>query len=374
MKKLRIAHITLSMGVGGIESLILNLCESMEGENLHFTVVCLDEGGQLLQRVKDIGAEAIVMERKPGLDVGLIFELVSLFRRRKFDVIHSHNQACAFYAGIAAFLARVPVSVVTEHSRHNTGDHLVRKLEKKFISMLVHTWVTVSNELAEKAVAEDLLAERKIKVIVNGVKLQQGLRHNEDVIRELGGKFNLEQKIIIVMVARLVPIKNHDMMLDALVTLNQDDDRYILLLVGDGPCRETLELKTHDMNLFSNVMFLGHRKDITKILSCADVFVLCSHSEGLPLALLEASSVGVPVVITEPSNGAGFISDGLNGRVVKQASVPLAGAIRACIEASDDSSAMAAVARTKVVREYSLEKTVQQYKDLYLSLLSRTGR
>ena len=121
------------------------------------------------------------------------------------------------------------------------------------------------------------------------------------------------------------------------------------------------------LGLNSNVLFLGHRTDIAEILSNINVFVLCSHSEGLPLALLEAGSVGVPVVLTDTSNKAGLIKHKESGLVVEKTASALAKGIRQSLEQPEKAKEMARILKKSVQEDYSLDKSNSTCKDRAVS-------
>jgi glycosyltransferase involved in cell wall biosynthesis len=369
---IKVAHVTLSMGTGGIEKLILDLCKYSDKANFNVSVICLDSPGDLYNELEPNGIAGLVEQRKPGFDFSLIKRLIHLFKEKKIDVVHSHNQACAFYAGIAAFMARVPVSVVTEHSRNYINNNLTRMTEKYIISMLSSKWVNVSKELALYTIKLDNVNNNKVKVIVNGVDCIKCLNPDQNIVNRIRQENNLSKdNKIIVMVARLDKIKNHDLMIDSLNLLVKDIKETRLLIVGDGECRNDLNNKVHQLGLSKEVIFLGLSKNIPEILALSDVFVLCSHSEGLPLSLLEASAAKVPVVITENSNGAQFIKNMEKGIVVKDDAISLAAGIKECFKNYDQALKMSSNAHIDVVNNYSLKNTVKEYENLYFELLKR---
>lgn len=370
----KVLHVTLSMGTGGIENLILDLCRYADRDRFQPAVLCLDEAGDLFEELAAMGVPGYLEKRVPGLDWRLIGRLASLFRKRAFDVVHCHNQASAFYAGTAAFLARVPACVITEHSRNYIHERTIRRMEKRVICSLLDTWVNVSHELAQKSREDDGLPEAKLEVILNGVDCERFSRPDPKVVQEIRAANNLEpQDRVLVMVARLVPIKNHELMLGALQLLGSDLGNVKLLLVGDGERREALQGKVRELGLAGRVIFLGMNRNIPELLALSDLFVLCSHSEGLPLSLLEASAAKVPVVITENSNCANFIRNLENGIVVKDDAASLAQGISASLTNVARSAELSWRAQKDVEEKFSLKCTVQRYQELYSRLLMQRG-
>ena len=369
-KIIKVAHITLSMATGGIEKLILNLCQRTNYKEFSPAVVCLDYGGELVASLHHNNIPCFIFKRRAGFDWRLILCLVRLFRDEQFDIIHSHNQASLFYAGIAAKIARCPVLLVTEHSRHHIDLKFFRRVEKRVLSLFTNKWVTVNDELAHLSKKREGIASNKIKVVPNGIDIVQfkgGAESRRDELRSAYGIMPSEK--VLIMVARLNYIKNHSMLIDSLKFLERSHGSLKVLLVGDGECREEISQKICNNGLEHNVLLLGTQDNIPEILSISDVFVLCSLSEGLPLSLLEASAAGVPIVIADTANRAGFISHKKNGIIVENTPEDLANGIRYCLDNESDVNRMASVAREQVVHDFSLRSTIACYEDIYQELL-----
>ena len=372
--KIHIAHITLSMGTGGQEKVIVDLVRHMDKDKYKFTIGCIDSGGDLLSQIEQDGHNNFITGRKPGFDVSLIFKLVKLFKQNHVHIVHTHNQAAHFYAGIAAKLARVPVLITTEHSRHNTDKYLRRKIEKLFLYLLTDQWVFVSNEMAEKSLKVDRLPLKKSSTINNGIdidkynKTQHSIKRKNRLLSELKITDN---EFIIIMVARLHPIKNHSLLLKAFALIKHTIPRVRLLLVGDGECRRDLEILAGQLNIIGNIDFLGVRDDVSDILSISNLFVLCSKSEGLPLSLLEASAAGVPVIITKSANKSGYIKHLYNGIEVFGSAQSIADGITYTINNRELTCDMAAKNYTIVDKMFSLKLMLKQYRKLYNNLLNR---
>ncbi|HID70234.1 MAG TPA: glycosyltransferase [Desulfobacterales bacterium] len=376
---LKIAHITLTMrdGGGGLESLIVNMARSMDPELYSVTVGCLDHGGSLLNHIHGMNYDSFVTGRRPGIDWKLIFKLARIFTKRKFQIVHSHNQTAHFYAGIAAKLARVPVIVITEHSRHNTELLWRRKLEKRLLYGITDKWVVVSKELAEQSMQEDGLGKSKLQVIRNGVEFthynngqHMDVQQREQIKKQLDLPENSQ---IIIMVARLHPIKNHTLFLDTFAIINDKLPDVHVLFVGDGECRGALIQQSKKLNLENKIHFLGFQENVAELLGISDVFVLCSKTEGLPVSLLEACAAQVPVVITRPSNKAGLIKNKLNGIEVSDNPDDLADGLATILTNPEDAAEMALKSSKQVKKEFSLARMTREYENVYMDLLTEKG-
>jgi len=371
-KPIKVAHITLSMNTGGIEKFIVNVIKSLN-DAYDFTVGCLDSGGPLLKEVEGLGHKSFVLNRRPGFDWKLLFNLIRIFRREKFDLIHTHNEAAHFYGGLAAKLAGVPCLITTEHSRHDLDERLRRRVEKRFLALLTNNWITVSSVLADAAITKDGLSSEKVSVITNGIDINQFSRFNDDKYCKILKK-NIgipEDVSVVTMVARLHPIKNHAMLLKGIGSNEKLQEKVHVLFIGDGEMRKNLLKLSAQLHLTVRVHFLGIRKDVPELLSISDVFVLCSLSEGLPLSLLEAMAAKVPVVITKSANRAFLVIHDKNGTVVENSPEALAQGIIDTLSNKQHSLLLVQNGFELVNRKFSLAIMAAAYKEIYTNFLQK---
>lgn len=370
---IKVVHITLSMDIGGIEKLIADMVGLLDQKKFSITVGCLDSGGCLLKEIQNSGVQSFITGRRPGLDFRLIIRLARIFSRMEPHIVHAHNQAALFYSGLAARLAKIPVVIVTEHSRHNSDRYRRRQIEKRLLSKITSKWVTVSEELAKLAISRDKLPHHKIKVIRNGIDVNRFGRSIPTNIGLFKENLGIPKKAkIIITVSRLHPVKNHALILDAFAAVKKCLLDTHLVIVGDGECRAILEEQTLKLKLQDSVHFLGVRKDIPYLLNMSNVFVLASLTEGLPLSLIEACAAKVPVVITDTANQADFIKSNYTGIVTQATKVALAKGILTALKEEGSCKEMALRARRQVMEKYSLDAMVREYEKLYIKLLSKS--
>lgn len=407
LKKLRLAHVTLSMGYGGIEQCILHLAGGLDHRVFDTCVGCLDYEGELFESLRRLDVFTFSETRRPGLDWRLIYRLVLFFRKERFHIVHTHNQAAHFYAGLAARLARVPILITTEHSRHHIAAAKRRIWEKKFLYSFTDQWVTVSESLAASCIHSDGLKDTRLSVILNGIPIAGAACKEEFFLTHSKAKEALgvpgDAKIII-MVARLVPVKNHALLLRSFAhgikqelekrtgpemengsdqeskkVLSQKTARGTfnkahILLAGTGEEQNRLQALSDRLGIRDRVHFLGNRQDIPELLKISDMFVLCSFSEGLPLSLLEAAAARVPVLITTTANRAGFIQHRENGMVVHPEIPAFSKALADFLSPLNQQNAVMAEKSLEMVKSnFSLATMTTTYEQLYLSLARQKG-
>lgn len=374
--KVKLLHLTLSMETGGIEHCICNICDGIDKKKYDITVGCLDSGGTLLKFIQELKCDTFIERRAPGLDWKLISRLVQRFRAQKYHIVHTHNQAAHFYGGIAARLAGVPVVITSEHSRHNIDLSQNRILEKKFLYKISDQWVLVSEALYGQSVYKDKLNPIKLTVIQNGIDIQK-FKKGSIFSPCVGVKKKAlslpENSKVLIMVARLHPIKNHEMLLDAYALKRDKLYNLHILFAGEGECSDHLKSRASELNISDHIHFLGDRQDINELLWLSDAFLLCSHSEGFPLSLIESAAAMVPVIITRASNKANFIQDGFNGVVIEHNKKALADSLIHLIDDHNNLKEMAVRGFDVVKEKYSVESMTDAYDELYTKLLTKKG-
>lgn len=365
-------HLTPSMGHGGIEHIIASLAIQLK-KSYRTSVCCLDNIGHVGDILRDQKkVEVFCLDRKPGTDYRLIYNLARLLKDKSIDILHMHNEAALFYGAISAFIARTPVTIATEHSRHFIDEKPIRSIEKHCMSWLVDQIVCVSDELKEKSISMDKVKRTKLRTIMNGVNVQfiASKRLLSTKVRlELG---ILEQQVVIGTVARLHPVKNQHLLLHAFAKLCADGMDSRLMFVGDGPLRRNLQELAHLLQVNEKVIFLGNRSDIAELLAAMDIFVLCSFTEGVPLTILEAMSAGLPVIATNVGVNSKLITNGQNGIIVPSNDLEsLQEAICALMKDSHLRQRMGQKALKKAIQNFDQKNMIANYDSLYSSLLRK---
>ena len=155
---------------------------------------------------------------------------------------------------------------------------------------------------------------RRISVIYNGIR---GVDPDMDAVKQARVESSLEpEHFVFGTVSRLDTIKNQTLLINAFAKVHANHPETRLLLVGDGPERETLESLTADLKLEDVIVFTGFRSNPEPWFGVIDAFVLCSLSEGTSMTLLEAQSARLPCIVTAVGGNTEIITDDQNGLVV----------------------------------------------------------
>ena len=176
-----------------------------------------------------------------------------------------------------------------------------------------------------------------------------------------------DDDIAIGIVARLVPVKNHSMLLRAAAPLLKDGSVPAkVVIVGDGSERAALESLSAELGISGRVIFLGERRDTEKLLNAMDVYVLSSISEGMNLTLLEAMSAALPVVATDVGGNGELVENGISGHLVNLGDIDaMTNRLREFALSPRLRREMGAAGRESIIRRFDERVMIGHYLKLY---------
>jgi glycosyltransferase involved in cell wall biosynthesis len=292
--------------------------------------------------------------------------LAAGFRRHAVALAHSHEFSMAVYGAWAARRAGVQHIITMHGSRYYAG-RLRRRLAMRAAIAASGRTVAVSNRLAGD-LSRDLWVRRpRIATVHNGVR--EVAPGRATLVDELG---LAARDRLAVSVGNLYPVKGHQHLVDALALLSERHPNLHLAIAGRGKLEPALAARAREKGVADRVHLLGLRSDIADVLASADVFVLPSLSEGLPLALLEAMLAGRAIVASDVGEIRTALAQGEAG-VLVEAGDPgaLARALDRLLRDSEYAHRLAETASCRVRSEYAISRMVGRYREIYEEVLAR---
>ncbi len=360
---MNVLHIVLALNVGGLERFVLDLAK-IHSSSINPVIVCLDSKGVLGEMHHPCGI--IQLNKKSGFDLSAILRLARIVKKHDIDIIHTHNPAPHVYGTLLSVLCRKPLI----HTRHGRNyPHSKKRIRLNWLcSLFTYRLVAVSSDAAEVSRKIDKVSPRKLAVILNGIDTAQ-------YFNPLGGrKEETDRPVRIGIVARLSPEKNHLALIKACRILQGQAIPFQLVIVGDGPLRQSLESEVAKLGLERQVSFLGVRHDIADILKTFDIFALSSHTEGISLTLLEAMASGLPTVATRVGGNSEVVEDGKTGFLVPPDSPEdLADKLKSLIDDKGLRMRMGLEGQRRVNQNFSILAAAEEYLALYKSALRSPG-
>ncbi len=363
-----IIHITHSLNIGGLEVLLLEFLKRIDREKYNPIVCTFSKNGTLIREFQDIGIPVKIVEKRNGIDYTLSMRLATIFKKNKIDLIHTHNIAAWLYATIAKVIARVPHIVHTEHS-NVPSDNKRLFIVEKYLARYTDTIIADSERVAEHLIDRQGIPSEKVVIILNGIDIEK-YQVRIDISKKKEEIGLNQHDLVIGIVARLVPVKNHMCLLKAFSLLRKRLENIKLVIVGDGELRGDLERYVRDNELSKEVFFLGSRRDIPELLKIFDLFVLPSHSEGLSITLIEAMASGIPIVATDVGGNREVIGNNEAGILIPPDSVEsLFKAMMVILTHRDRAEKMGRVGIQRARSLFSLSQMTRKYEQIYENLL-----
>lgn len=295
---MKVLHLNAGVETGGGMVHILDLLQHFEQADV---TLGLFEKGLIYDKAIEMGIKVVLFHQRSRVDFTLLQKMIRLIDQEKLDIVHSHGPRANFYG---CFLKRKRPRIkwiITVHSnpRH---DFLGKGLFGKVFTIL-HLWalkqpdhfLAISNRFKDLLLSEGV-EEGRITTIYNGIDFSK----TQDFSSVSRSDLNIrEDDFLIIMVARLCPVKGHYIVFQAVKELLELHPNIKLLVVGDGFLKEELKKLVETLGIKNSVLFLGHRQDVDSLYKISDVKVLSSFSESFPLVLLEAARAKKPVITTD---------------------------------------------------------------------------
>ncbi len=374
MKKIRVLQFGSSNGLFGAERWILALvryCDRTVVDNIIMTIKDASNSPiDLIERAREMGFNTDIVYAKGPYDPRTIFRTVSLIRKHKIDIVHTHGYKSDIIGYLAARLTGIPV-ISTPHGSELSIDpklNLYQRVGDWFLKM-VDQIVPVSDGL-EKEYRGKGFNPDKIKMIRNGLDILevQGVRPSIDFMADKSEK----DVRFIGYVGQLIERKGLHNLIKAMKIITSNI-KAKLLLTGEGKVKEDLKKIVENNGLSDSVVFLGFRTDRLEIMKCFDVFVLPSYLEGLPRVIMEAMAAEVPVIASDIPGVREIVHHNKTGILVPVDSPEqLADAIITLLENREKADELRKNAFSYVNERHSAERMAKDYCKLYKSIIDRT--
>ena len=363
-EKINIMHTVLSLEMGGLEKVVVDMVSGIDKNRYEVEVCCFDTLGHFASSLDVHGVRVNLLTRNQDrYDTLFPFRLKKLLHERKTDILHMHSGT--FFLGVqAALLAGIPKMVYTDHGRHLVEPKILLAMDR-FCGFVVKKIIAVSHELEKYLVDVVRLPAAKTSTIINGINTD--LFRPEPKYRPLLDELKIPPSHrVIGTVGRLAEVKDQVSMIKVFAKVLEQVPDITLLLVGDGPLLPVLQRTATDCNVAGNVVFAGKRTDTAKLLNLIDIFMLTSLSEGTSIALLEAMASGVTPVVTDVGGNPSIVQHEANGIVVRPRDIAgMADAVTCLLNHDELREKYGVNAMESVRRDYSLERMIDKYSALY---------
>jgi glycosyltransferase involved in cell wall biosynthesis len=352
---MKIAHVVDSMEVGGAETLVLQMCRLQREQGHDPSVYAILTLGPLGERMRAEGFSVQANVRRNFSDAAQNF--FRIFKELRPDVVHLHNPTPTIYAAVAARMAGVPSIISTRHSLVAPPRRLITELKYAIAATCCDWIVGICDATTNNLKSLHSVPVRKI------VRVYNGTTPLKRVARE---QWPPKNGFTLVYVGRLEPVKNHALLLNAFRSALQAMPGLRLWMVGDGSVRKALENLAVELGIPRQVTFWGQQLDVTPFFSAADAFIMSSKSEGLPVSLLQAFSIGLPAIVTGVGGMAEVVRLAQAGFTVSARDpAEMAAAILRLASSDAERRQYSKNAETAFFSRFNLKTMDDAYMDLY---------
>jgi glycosyltransferase involved in cell wall biosynthesis len=371
---LSIAYFTNTDVRAGVEEHILTLLRGLDRQRFRPYLICPPALIELMQADIPADVEILPLNLVKPTQFGAAWRLASFLRAERIDVLHSHMFRSSLFASPVGWFCHVPLIVETVHGREDwrRGWLKSRFVVDRAAGRFVDAYISVSTGCAEYLVNRKGLPAGKIHVIPNGCDLDRftGWSGKPPAMKDALG-FRDGQPVLVV-VGRLEPQKGHAVLLEALVKIRDEFADVHLVCVGEGSLTDSLKAQTSRLGLTGQVHFAGYQRNTEDWLAMADIAVLPSFYEGMPLAAIEALAAGRAIVATAVDGTSEVVVDGKTGLTVPPGDAgALAEAICRLLRNPDQRRTFGAAGRQWVLEKFSEKMQLRRTQELYLSVLSK---
>ena len=358
---------------GGAERLLVQLANAMAGGNevSILTYKAIPETSTYIKELSD-KIKVVSMCKTKGFDLMLSLKLYRQLKKMKPEIVNAHLPSSFLYLVLSILLLKRTTFVFTIHSlpTHEEPRKWVVCLRKILVKMKRLALVTLSD--VSETELKRYYGINSAAVILNGIA-PPALSKELDVVKnEISRLKPTVQTKVFVNVGRIDSIKNQEMLCEVFYRLFREDKRdIILLIIGEPPNGGEAYLDDLKMQNYENVFFLGLKSNVADYLLCSNAFCLSSLKEGLPLVVLEALAVGLPVLSTPVGGVPDVIEQNVNGFLAKNYNLEEYKKLfdRYFEMNESDLDTIKKSNKKKFEQQYTINATCDKYLALYHSLI-----
>ncbi|MFH0925170.1 MAG: glycosyltransferase [bacterium] len=356
-----ILHTEASMGFGGQEKRIIVEMENIARDKFK-SILATRPGSKIGKRAENLGYKVYYLKMRSSFDLSSVIKLISICKKEKVDIIHTHSSIDSWLGGFASKLYPRPWIIRTRHIGAKIGNRFVyTKLTDKIITVSKN----VKDYLASEGISRD-----KIIAIPTGVDTD---RFNPELYdTRVRTEFGINEKMFLIgIIAVLRNKKGHRYLIKAIEKLKKGYPCIRLLIVGEGPQEGNLKALIQEFNLEDTVIMTGNRQDIPQILKALDLFVLPSYEEALGTAIIEAQSMGKPVISTRAGGIPEIVKNGQTGLLTEPEDVDdLSKSIEKVVKDSTLAKRLGLKARQYIIDNYSQKVMISRIEEFYKKMIN----
>lgn len=391
MHKKKIIRIISRLNIGGPAIHTILLTSALNKNGYNDILICGKVSkyeGNMHSFARDKNVEPLLIpelgrEISFKKDLKAFFKLYSIVKKEKPDIVHTHTAKAGVLGRLAAIFNGVPIKVHTFHG--HIFDSYFSPIKSKiflfierFLALFTDKVIVVSETIKDDIVKRRRVTKDKNCVVIPlGLELEKFLncQNSKGIFRK---KFGINDTMLLIgIIGRLVPIKNHRMFLDVAkkTKINSPNTKVKFIIVGDGELREEIRDYAYELGLKDDVIFTGWAKDLVSVYADLDIVVLTSLNEGTPVSLIEAMAAGKAIVATDIGGVKDLVKTNVNGLLTIPGDIDdFYTKLIFFLNDAQKRKEFGKQGRISVIKKYSKERLINDLELLYQELLSKKGK
>lgn len=301
-----VLHVVGNMGVGGYETLIMNIYRNIDRTKVQFDfLIHTENDGEYAEEIKSLGGRLFhmpVLIQKPKVYYWRLFKYIHALNvffdsHKEISIVHGHmTNTASIYMPIASKHNNIKACISHSHQSEATPglQGKVTNILQKNISKVATDYFACSEKAAEWIYPKEIITDGRVNIINNGIDTSR-FNYSKDKRHSTRLELGIGDKLVIGNVARFKKVKNHKFIIEVFNEVHKIYPNSVLVLVGVGELLSYIKEQVCNYDLEDSVLFLGGRSDVAELMNAFDIFLLPSLNEGLPLVGIEAQSTGLPV-------------------------------------------------------------------------------
>lgn len=369
---MRVLHLIDSGGLYGAEKMLLTLVSEQMAAGLLPTVLSAGETGiqnkPIEVEARRLGIPVIPWRMNPGFNLKAARDILRWAQSENYQILHSHGYKFNVLMGLwPESIRKIPL-IATLHgyvrAKRFTKAWVYETIDRLILARLRR--VVLVSEAMKRQVPEKIARSSKTVVIPNGMSIGSIRESASSEPAEAVFGFLSRFDSIVLGVGRLSAEKGFVRLLDAFAVLRQSHELLGLIIIGEGKQRAALERQVSDLGLEDFVQLPGYVDEVPAVMKRSDVLCMPSLTEGLPITLLEAMAVGIPIVACDVGEIDKVLGHGAGGRIVRyEGASQLAGELAAVLDHKDCVDEQVEWARNRVETDYSANAMMESYLAVY---------
>lgn len=353
---MKIIQIMPEFGLAGAETMCENLSyELVKAGHKVIVVSMYSFHSAITDRMEKRGIDIRYLGKKHGLDVSMVAKFYRIFKEEKPDVVHTHRYVMR-YTVPASVMAKVPRMV---HTVHNVAEKECGKIDQlinRFFYKYCKVIPVALTEYIRNTISQVYsLPITEIPIIFNGINIEKCIAKDD---------YSVHKPMKILHIGRFAEAKNHIELIKGFNLFKSEYPDSQLILIGDGELKEQVKELIQELHISDSVNLLGLQPEVNMFLNEADIFILPSLYEGMPMTLIEAMATGLPIITTPVGGIVDMLEDGSEAIFTGTDSESIADSIGMLVNNFELRRSLGQAALIRA-RQFSAKTMAEKYLALY---------